>query len=150
MRFFTRAVAGSLVAVLSLCLLGAASAAPKAATTVNVTITDKAIKLSPKSVTVGDVAFAVKNAGTARHNFSIGGKKTADLKPNQTATLTVTFSKTGPVAYSSTDKGDAKRGLKGTFTLNPAPAAPSYDPINVLAAASLTDVFPAIDGKEKY
>ena len=47
-------------------------------------------------------------------------------------------------------KGDAAKGLKGTFTLNAAPAIPSYDPITVLAAASLTDVFPAIRQKEKY
>ena len=54
MRFVARVVAGSLVVALSLLLLAAASAAPKATTTINVTITDKAIKLSKKTATVGD------------------------------------------------------------------------------------------------
>ena len=59
---------------LSLVLLAAATAAPKA-TTINVTITDKAIKLSSKTATVGSVTFAVKNTGKAQHNFSIAGKQ---------------------------------------------------------------------------
>src|SRR5262245_24883320 len=96
MRFFTKAVAGSLVAVLSLCLLGAAAAAPKATTTINVTITDKAIKLSKKTASAGDVVtFAVKNSGKVRHNFAIAGKHTPTLAHNKTAKLAVTFSKAG-------------------------------------------------------
>ena len=81
---------------------------------------------------------------------AIAGKKTANLKRNQTANLAVTFSKAGGFKYSSTVRGDAARGLSGTFTLKAAPAIPTYDPINILAAASLTDVFPAIDKNEKY
>src|SRR4051812_18260938 len=151
MRFLARIVAGSLVVVLSLLSLAAATAAPNAATTVNITITDTAIKLSKKTATVGDaVTFAVKNTGRATHNFSIGGKKTANLKKNQTANLAVTFSKTGGFKYSSTVKGDAAKGLAGTFTLKAAAPIPTFDPINILAAASLTDVFPAIDKNEKF
>src|SRR5262245_1595342 len=100
MRFLARFVAGSLVVVLSLLLLAAATAAPKAATTVNVTLTDKAIKLSKKTATAGDVVtFAVKNTGKSQHNFSIAGKKTANLRTNQTANLAVTFSKPGAFKY---------------------------------------------------
>jgi molybdate transport system substrate-binding protein len=149
MRLVARVVAGSALLALALFLLAAASATPKA-TTVNVTITDKAIKLSKKTANVGDVTFAVKNAGKARHNFRIAGKQTATLKPKQTARLAVTFAKARGYAYSSTVKGDARKGLRGTFTLKAAPAIPTYDPINVLAAASLTDAFPAVDKNEKY
>src|SRR5262245_53037498 len=105
MRLLTRVVAVSVVAVLSLGVIAAASAAPRA-TTINVTITDKAIKLSKKTETVGAVSFAVKNTGKAAHNFRIAGKQTATLKHNQTAKLAVTFSKAGAYAYSSTVKGD--------------------------------------------
>src|SRR4029078_7485273 len=131
MRFLARFVAGSLVVVLSLVALAAASAAPKAATTIKVTLTDKAIKLSKKTASVGDVVtFAVKNTGRAQHNFSISGKKTANLKKNQTANLAVTFSKAGGFKYSSTTKGDAAKGLTGTFTLKAAAPIPTFDPIN--------------------
>jgi molybdate transport system substrate-binding protein len=151
MRFLARFVAGSLVVALSLVALAAASAAPRAATTINVTLTDRAIKLSKKTAAAGDVVrFAVRNTGKARHNFSIAGRKTANLKTNQTASLAVTFSKAGNVRYSSTVRGDAARGLTGTFVLKAAAPIPTYPPINVLAAASLTDVFPAIDRDEKY
>ena len=150
MRLVARVVTGSAVLALSLFVLAAAAAAPRA-TTVKVTITDKAIKLSGKSATVGTVTFAVKNTGKARHNFAIAGKHTPTLRHNGSARLAVTFSKTGAVAYSSTVAGDARKGLRGTFTLRAAPAVPNnYDPITVLAAASLTDVFPALDGKERY
>jgi molybdate transport system substrate-binding protein len=149
MRLVARVVVSTAVIAGSLLLLVAASAAPRA-TTINVTITDKAIRLSQKAATVGSVTFAVKNSGKAIHNFRIAGKQTANLKTNQTAMVAVAFAKAGRFAYSSTVKGDAARGLKGTFTLKAAPPIPSYDPITVLTAASLADVFPAISSKEKY
>ena len=150
MRFVARVVAGSVVVALSLVLLAAAATATTKATTINVTITDKAIKLSKKTAPVGAVTFAVKNTGAKQHNFRIAGKATPMLKANATASLAVTFAKTGGFAYSSTVKGDAAAGLKGTFTLTAAPAIPTFDPITVLAAASLTDVFPAVSSKEKF
>src|SRR5262245_16363462 len=151
MRHFARVVAGLGVVALSLCVLAAASAAQKATTTVNVTITDKAIKLSKKTATAGDVVtFAVKNSGKARHNFAIAGKHTPTPAHNKQAKLAVTFSKAGDFKYSSTVKGDAARGLSGIFALKAAAPIPTYPPINVLAAASLTDVFPVIDKDEKY
>ena len=79
MRLVVRVVSGSVVLALSLVLLAAAAAAPKA-TTISVTITDKAIQLSSKTATVGSVTFAVENTGAARHNFSIAGRHTAALK----------------------------------------------------------------------
>jgi len=149
MRFVARAVAGVGALAASLLLLAAASAAPQA-TTINVTLTDGAIKLSAKSAPVGSVTFSVSNAGMARHTFRIAGRTTPVLKPKASATLAVKFAKAGRFAYSSTVKGDAAKGLRGVLTLKAAPPIPSYDPITVLAAASLTDVFPAISSKERY
>jgi len=150
MRFTARVVAGSVVVALSLALLAAATATPRA-TTINVTLTDKAIKLSKKTAPVGAVTFAVRNTGKAKHSFRIAGKSTRVLKANASARLSVTFRKAGGFAYASTVKGDAAKGLKGMFTLTAAAAPiPDYDPITVLAAASLTDVFPAVSSKERY
>jgi molybdate transport system substrate-binding protein len=144
-----RLVAGSAVLALSLLLLPAAGGST-GATAVKVTIADKAIKLSKKTAPVGAVTFSVRNAGRATHNFTIAGKRTRNLKPGQAARLTVTFRRPGVVAYSSTVKGDAKKGLKGLFRLQAAPPAVDYEPVTVFAAASLTDVFPALDSKERY
>jgi molybdate transport system substrate-binding protein len=131
-------------------VLAAASAGLKATAPINVTITDKAIKLSKKTAPVGAVTFVVKNTGKATHNFRIAGKTTRTLRTNQTANLAVTFAKTGGFNYSSTVKGDAAKGLKGVLTLTAAPPIPTFDPITVLAAASLTDVLPVISSKERY
>jgi molybdate transport system substrate-binding protein len=150
MRLLIRVVLSIAVLAGSVSLLAAASAARKA-TTVSVTLTDSAIRLSKQTAPVGDVTFAVKNTGKSSHNFRIAGKQTRMLTTNQTARLAVTFAKAGAFAYASTAKGDAAKGLKGTFRLTAAPAAiPDYDPITVLAAASLTDVFPAVSSKERY
>jgi molybdate transport system substrate-binding protein len=149
MQSLARVVAGAAVLGASAFLLAAATAAPKA-TPINVTITDKAIKLSQKTAAVGEVRFTVKNTGKARHNFRIAGKTTRLLRANQTASLAVVFGKAGRFGYSSTVRGDAAKGLRGALTLTPAAAIPTFDPITVLAAASLTDVFPQISGKERY
>ncbi len=97
--------------------------AQSSATTINVTITDSAIKLSKKSANAGDFTFAVKNTGKAKHDFKIGSKKTPVLAPGKSAKLKVTLSKAGNVNYSSTVAGDAKKGLKGVFTVKAAPAS---------------------------
>jgi molybdate transport system substrate-binding protein len=134
----------------SLLLLAVGAAAPKA-TTVNVTITDTAFKLSTASAPVGRVTFVVKNDGKARHDFRVAGKKTRILAPRQSARLAVTFAKAGNFAYASTVKGDAAKGLKGIFTIKTAlPAVGANPPITVFTAASLTDVFPLIDSTNRY
>jgi molybdate transport system substrate-binding protein len=149
MRIVARIVAGLIVLAASFLLLAAASGAPRAKT-IKVTITDSALRLSAKTATVGTVTFAVKNAGKAKHDFRIAGKKTPVLRPAQSAKLSVTFAKAGRYAYSSTVKGDVAKGLRGVFTLRAAPPIPNYDPITVFAAASLTDVFPPISSKERF
>jgi uncharacterized cupredoxin-like copper-binding protein len=90
--------------------------------TINVTVTDTAFRLSAKNAPVGSVTFVIKNTGKAKHDFKVGTKKSIVLAPGKTARLTVVFTKAGPVAYTSTVTGDAKKGLKGTFTLKAAPA----------------------------
>jgi mono/diheme cytochrome c family protein len=87
------------------------------ATTVAVTATDVGFRLSSKTAPIGPVGFAFRNAGKAKHNFSIAGNKTPVLSPGMTATLIVNFGKAGSYAYTSTVPGDAARGLKGVFTV---------------------------------
>jgi plastocyanin len=146
MRFTRRFAAFSVTAIVPLLLVGAVTAAPQAES-ITVTATDSAFKLSADSAPVGKVTFTVTNTGKAQHNFGVAGKTTRTLSTGQSAKLGVTFTKAGSYAYRSTIKGDAARGLKGTFRLV---VPQTFPPITVLAAASLTDVFPAIDKDEKY
>jgi len=81
---------------------------------VTVTATEFHFKLSKTSVPHGSVTFTVKNAGKLGHDFKIGGKKTAIIKPGKSAKLTVTL-KAGKQAYSCTVPGHAAAGMKGTL-----------------------------------
>ncbi len=111
--------AGALVAPLlfgSASIAGRTAPAAMHAVTINVTARDYSFTLSKKTAPVGKVTFAVKNTGKHNHDFKIAGKKTPVLKPAKSAKLVVTFGKAGPFAYSSTVAGDAKKGMKGTFT----------------------------------
>jgi plastocyanin len=70
-------------------------------TKVTVVTGDSALKLSRAKVPTGAVSFRVRNAGKRPHDFQIGGKKTALLRPGRSATLLVRFAKAGRVAYHS-------------------------------------------------
>ena len=62
------------------------------------------------------MTFKVTNAGVGLpHDFSINGKKTAQLMPGKSATLTVTFAKAGSYPYPCTVPGHAAGGMKGTL-----------------------------------
>jgi uncharacterized cupredoxin-like copper-binding protein len=67
----------------------------------------------------------------------IAGKKTKNLNPGQSATLTVRFTKKGRFAYSCTIFGHASAGMKGTFAVGvsagPAPP-PSTTPTTTTTA----------------
>ena len=65
----------------------------------------------------GTVTFTFRNAGTMKHDFDIGGKKTPLIGPGKTAKLTVTFHKTGRFSYRCTVPGHAQAGMKGVFTV---------------------------------
>ena len=84
------------------------------ATAVTVTATEFHFKLSKMSVTHGSVTFTVVNNGKLAHDFKIGGKKTALVKPGKSAKLTVTL-KAGKAAYLCTVAGHAAAGMKGTL-----------------------------------
>jgi uncharacterized cupredoxin-like copper-binding protein len=88
-------------------------------TTVTVAMSEFKFKLSKPSAPKGTVVFKVSNKGSVPHDFKINGKKTALLKPGTTATLSVTFTKTGTFAYLCTVPGHAASGMKGKFTVKP-------------------------------
>jgi uncharacterized cupredoxin-like copper-binding protein len=74
--------------------------------------------VSPSAVKHGTVTFTVKNVGTGLpHDFSINGKKTPQIQPGKSATLTVTFAKAGKYPYKCTVPGHAAAGMKGTLTV---------------------------------
>src|SRR5262245_29030337 len=123
----------------ALCIAGVASAAPLVSVglagpsatgpkTANVTIRDTRFALSLKAAPVGKVRFVVKNLGTSPHNFKIANRTTRTLETNKSTTLTVTFPKAGRYGYLSTVRGDAARGLKGTFKVTATPASSAGDP----------------------
>jgi cytochrome c553 len=106
----------AVVVAVPLLLTPAAPARPTAKT-INVTLLDSRIALSSKTAPVGTVTFVVRNKGKAKHNFKILTKKTPTIAPGKGSKLIVKFAKKGKFPYSSTLPGDAKKGLKGVFTL---------------------------------
>jgi len=86
------------------------------ATAVTVTATEFKFKLSKASVPHGSVTFTLVNKGKLAHDFKIGGKKTALIKPGKSAKLTVTL-KAGKAAYLCTVAGHAAAGMKGNLTV---------------------------------
>jgi uncharacterized cupredoxin-like copper-binding protein len=71
--------------------------------TIKVTATEFKFALSKRTVPKGTtVIFKVTNKGKIEHDFKVAGKKTKLLKPGQSATLKVVFSKKGKIAYLCT------------------------------------------------
>jgi uncharacterized cupredoxin-like copper-binding protein len=98
----------------------AQNATAAASTTVTVTAgkpSEYKFTLSKSSVKAGTVVFKVVNKGKIPHDFSIGGKKTALLKPGKSGTLSVTLKK-GSNAYKCTVPGHAQAGMKGTLKVS--------------------------------
>jgi mono/diheme cytochrome c family protein len=104
--------------------LAGSSAATASVKIVKVKARDAGFSLSAKSAPVGKVRFVVTNLGKRPHDFKIGGKRTPVLKHGKSANLLVAFKKAGRYAYWSTVRGDALRGLKGTFKLEAAKKTP--------------------------
>jgi plastocyanin len=88
---------------------------PLQATTVNVTITDKAFNLSAKRVSSGMVVFNLINKGKQPHTFSIDGKTSGRVGPGKIGQIRVTLDR-GRHPYTSTIKGQGH--LKGTLTVS--------------------------------
>jgi uncharacterized cupredoxin-like copper-binding protein len=114
---------GALVAVTGSLAAVAVAVSAWAATPQNVTVTagkpsEFKFTLSKKTVKKGaPVVFKVTNRGAIAHDFKIAGKKTAQLAAGKTATLRVTFAKTGKFAYLCTLPTHATAGMKGTITV---------------------------------
>jgi uncharacterized cupredoxin-like copper-binding protein len=94
-----------------------------AATPQNVTVTagkpsEFKFTLSKKTVKKGvPVVFKVTNKGAIGHDFKVNGKKTKELAAGKTATIRVTFAKTGKFAFLCTLPTHATAGMKGTITV---------------------------------
>ena len=122
------AVAG--LAIAGVFTSGTASAKPKPKV-VKVTVVMREFKfaLSRRSVPTGTtVVFKVVNRGKITHNFKIAGKKTKNLNPGKSATLTVKFAKKGRYAYVCTIPGHAAAGMKGVFAVGVAAVKPTPTP----------------------
>jgi uncharacterized cupredoxin-like copper-binding protein len=87
-----------------------------------VTATEFKFALSRRSVPKGTtVIFKVTNKGKIEHDFKINGKKTKTLKPGQSTSLRVVFSRKGRLTYLCTIPGHAKVGMKGVFGVSVTP-----------------------------
>jgi uncharacterized cupredoxin-like copper-binding protein len=111
------------VSIAALTPAGVASArtdahAHAAATTISVTGKEFSFHLSKTSIPKPEtVTFRFRNAGTMKHDFDIGAKKTAMIGPGKTAKLSVTFHEKGRFRYLCTVPGHAQAGMKGVFTV---------------------------------
>jgi uncharacterized cupredoxin-like copper-binding protein len=110
--------------------LAAGSSAQRQVTRTTVTVTAGkpsffAFTLSTKSVPKGIVTFKVTNKGALPHDFKVcasnkggkanacAGRGTAKISPGHSATLKITFLRTGSYEYLCTVPGHAKAGMKG-------------------------------------
>ena len=102
--------------------------APPEVVAVKITITDKAIQMSPKRAQRGAVArFILVNIGKKPHTFALGherrgtGTQTGfhkSLKPNEQSILVLFLDYRGKIPYLCTLPADrAKPGMRGTFTI---------------------------------
>ena len=102
------------------------------ATVVTVTAgkpTEFGFKLSTSTIRSGTVTFRVTNEGALPHDFKVcansaggtanacAGKTTTLINPGSSATLNVTFSKSGRYEYLCTVSGHAAAGMKGNLTV---------------------------------
>jgi uncharacterized cupredoxin-like copper-binding protein len=112
------AVAIALLAVVPLASARTDLQQRAAVTTIQVSGGEFFFKLSTKSIAKpGKVTFNFKNVGHVAHDFHINGKTTPLIQPGKTATLAVTFTKTGKFTYLCTVPGHAAAGMKGVFTV---------------------------------
>ena len=108
------------LALLVMAVLALGAGALTSAANVSVTAgkpTEFKFTLSKKTVPRGAVAFKVTNRGTVSHDFRIAGKKTRQLRPGKSATLSVVIRKAGKYAYLCTLPGHAQGGMKGVLTV---------------------------------
>lgn len=96
--------------------------------TVKITITDRAITMSPKVADRGSIArFVLVNVGKKHHTFELGHERrgtgvqtgfSRSLAPNQQAVLILFLDFRGTLPYSGALPADrSKIGMKGTFKI---------------------------------
>jgi uncharacterized cupredoxin-like copper-binding protein len=143
------ALAGTTVLALGYNAVAATGrAGSSAATIVTVTAgkpTEYRFTLSKTALLPSTVTFKVTNHGKMPHQFlvctepsgtttsnSCFGDSTKSLKPGQSASLTVTFTKTGTFEFLSQTPGQAAKGMKGLIgvgvTLSGGTPGPSTTP----------------------
>ena len=88
--------------------------------TINVVAKDFSFALVASKAEAGAITFVVQNNGSTQHDFAIRGngveKKTATIKPGETARLTVDV-EPGNYTYICTIPGHEQLGMNGTFTV---------------------------------
>jgi nitrite reductase (NO-forming) len=104
---------------------------------VTVVMREFTFALSRRSVPTGTtVVFKVVNRGKITHDFKIHGKRTKNLNPGKSATLTVKFAKKGRYAYLCTIPGHAALGMKGVFAVGVAAVKPAPTPTTTTATTT--------------
>ena len=102
--------------------------APPPVVDIKVTITDRAINMTPKKAFRGDYArFILFNSGTKPHTFTFGSTKRGSgvqtgfskpLRPKEQKILLLFLDYRGQVAYYGSLAADrSKPGMKGVFTI---------------------------------
>jgi uncharacterized cupredoxin-like copper-binding protein len=109
-----RMLTAAIVVVLASLLMVPIAPAATTAATVTVTMKEFKFALSKTTVKHGAVVFKLVNKGALPHDFKIGGKKSALIKPGKTGTLTVVLGK-GNKPYLCTVPGHAAAGMKGVL-----------------------------------
>jgi uncharacterized cupredoxin-like copper-binding protein len=127
MRIASIFLAFLIIAVLSGCsrngasygTTGQATPAP-GAKTVNVTLSEWHVKLSPSAISPGPVSFNIKNTGTINHSFTVKGNGvnvTAKvLGPGESTTMSADLAAGTYDAYCPID-GHAGRGMRTKLTV---------------------------------
>jgi glucose/arabinose dehydrogenase len=137
-------VAVSLICgLIAAALAGFAPAGGDALLTVRVDARDFSFKLSRRSVPAGStVRFVVRNRGQTRHDFVVKGRRTRQLRPGGTQTMTVKFPRKGSYRFLCSVSGHARLGMKGTLSVGKAaaPKPPPPAPITVSGSAVLTRI----------
>ncbi len=130
-KFSVFALTAGLAAALASTAQGAVqprTTAPPPVVTIKITITDMAVRMSPKRAQRGSFArFILVNVGTRPHAFALGhlkrgtGSQTGfikSLKPDEQSILLLFLDYRGSVPYRCTLPADRSRAqMKGIFTI---------------------------------
>ena len=106
----------------------AAASASESDGPIAIELGDLFIKPVELTAPAGTITFDVHNGGGAEHNFAVQGLgKTAMLKPDASATLTLEDVKPGTYEYICEVAGHADGGMRGTLTVTEGTAEAPQD-----------------------